>query len=361
MKLYNELYENGYYIAGYDIIKTKDDKSIWCIIVVGGRGTGKTYSVLDYMIENDEKFVFVKRTNEDVKLLCASAKSEDTYIDLSPFKPLNRDKNYNIGSELIHKGLGAFYYMDSDYNCQGSPVGYIASLNAIKDIKGFDLSDCNYIIFDEFIPNIYERVMSGEGKALLDLYETVSRDRELRGEKPLVLIALANATRISNPLFRELEIIDRVVELKRDHVTYSNKNGIMIRFLDDNADFKEVKKETAIMKSMRGTKWHAMAYDNDFAYDNFKAVKHQSIKGYRCIGAYKYKSKITYIYVKNGKYYICDSKQNTDNFYDLDVETERQEFEFVIGTDLRTATIFGDCLYKHYSDYDVIMNLKNLK
>ena len=55
----------------YDI---EDDlqefNDFWCYIVIGGRNTGKTYSCLKSCYKSKRKFVFIKRTMEDVNLLC---------------------------------------------------------------------------------------------------------------------------------------------------------------------------------------------------------------------------------------------------------------------------------------------------
>ena len=44
----------------------------WCYIIIGGRKRGKTYSVLKSCYEDKRKFTFVKRTNEDINLICGS-------------------------------------------------------------------------------------------------------------------------------------------------------------------------------------------------------------------------------------------------------------------------------------------------
>ena len=329
----------------------------WCYIVVGGRGTGKTYSALkrEY-VTMQEPFAFVKRTNDDVKIMCGSSKNVE--MDLSPFKPINRDFVTNVKATLIQKGIGGFYNTNDEGEVTGSPVGYITSMNAIGNIKGFDLSDCEVMIFDEFIPNIYERVNKKEGEQILDLYKTISRDRELRGRKPLKLIALANATRVYNPLFEILEVIDIVVQMKANgEVVYYN-NGIFIRLLDDNADFKKAESNTAIMKSLSHTSWGKMALDNEFAYDDFTHVGYTSLKGYKCLYGFSYKRKKCYVYVKRGKYYVCDSEDKTVKFYDLNIETQQALFYDEQGYKLRNQTIDGNVLYSSYLPYYWIMNFR---
>ena len=93
----------------YDI---KDDlkayPDAWCYLVWSKRGPGKTYSTLRYCIENNIKFVFIKRTKDDIDLLCAHKKG--VTFDLSPFVPLNRDFGWDIKAQKIQKGIGGFYH-----------------------------------------------------------------------------------------------------------------------------------------------------------------------------------------------------------------------------------------------------------
>ena len=162
------------------------------IFTFGGRGTGKTYGALKTVIDKNMKFAFIKRTIEDVKLLTAGNKlgkkkeEGDASFDASPFKPLNRDFGYNIRAFSVYPGLGAFYNCDENNNAEGEPLGYITALSAVGKIKGFDLSDVDVMIFDEFCPKSFEVVSKNEDSMILDMYKTLSRDREHRGRKPLL-------------------------------------------------------------------------------------------------------------------------------------------------------------------------------
>ena len=51
--------------------------------MVGGRGIGKTYGALKYMIEHDIKFVFMRRTQTQLDVI-----RKEEY---QPFKKLNAD------------------------------------------------------------------------------------------------------------------------------------------------------------------------------------------------------------------------------------------------------------------------------
>ena len=57
---------NYYYDIADDLAAAPD---CWALFAWSGRNTGKTYSSLRYMLEGKHKFIFLKRTIEDVKLI----------------------------------------------------------------------------------------------------------------------------------------------------------------------------------------------------------------------------------------------------------------------------------------------------
>ena len=338
-----------YYNIEDDLKKYPD---AWCYIIVGGNSTGKTYGTLWYEYKNNRRFAFVKRTNDDVDILCATNKR----ADLSPFKAINRDKKIDVGCAKVTKGIGAFYNR-KDGEVDGEPIGYVMSLNAVGSVKGFDVSDIKDIVFDEFIPQPWERTDRKEGDKTLVLYRTISRDREHRGEEPLRLICLANATKINNPLFETLELTDKVALMKEKGEVYNYDRGIMIHLLDDMEDFRNTEEKTQIMQAMKNTDWGRMALDNDFAYDDFSCVGHTSIKGYKPLYGFSYKSKTWYVYNREQRFYICKSK--ADVFvYDLSREVVQQDFYRQKVIDLKTAMVEDRVICCDYTSYNIIFNYK---
>ena len=149
----------------------------------------------------------MKRTNEDVDLICTGSENPDLKVDMDPFVPLNRDFGWNIKPKLIKKGIGAFYECNDDGEPVGAPIGMILSLARIKSIKGADFSRAEFICLDEFIPQSFEIVRRKEGEGLLDVYMTVIRDKVKRGGS-LKLVLFANAEEISTPVTNAFEIVD---------------------------------------------------------------------------------------------------------------------------------------------------------
>lgn len=338
-----------YYNIEDDLKKYPD---AWCYIIVGGNSTGKTYGTLWHEYKNNRRFAFVKRTNDDVDILCATNKR----VDLSPFKAINRDKNIDVGCSKVTKGIGAFYNR-KDGEVDGEPIGYVMSLNAVGSVKGFDVSDIKDIVFDEFIPQPWERTDRKEGDKTLVLYRTISRDREHRGEEPLRLICLANATKINNPLFETLELTDTVALMKENGDVYNYDRGIMIHLLDDMDDFRNTEEKTQIMQAMKNTDWGRMALNNDFAYDDFSCIGHTSIKGYKPLYGFSYKNKKWYVYNREQRFYICKSKADVFT-YDLSREVVQQDFYRQKVIDLKSAMVEDRVLCCDYTSYNIIFNYK---
>lgn len=339
----------------------------WAYVIVGGRNTGKTYSALKSCVVNKRPFCFIKRTMDDVDLLCAGSgkigtKQNEYGVDLSPFKSINRDMHTNINAFSIKTGLGGFWECDDDGLPGGKPIGYLIALSAVTKFKGFDLSECDWIIFDEFIPQPWDRVNRKEGEQLLDLYKTVSRDREHRGKDPIKLICLANATSISNPVSNILEVTDIMADMqvKNEPVYTDPDRGILIHIISDNKEFQEKEKKSQLYKAMGNTAWGKMAFDNVFAYNDLSNVGRSRLKGYKPITAFIYKDKEWYVYMKEGKYFLTSSPNNISDKYDLNKENDQKRFWTDQVYDLRNECIEGNMKFESYSMYDLIVNYRKI-
>ena len=263
MKLYQE---NGYVnIRG--IIET----GLPFLFVVGGRGTGKTYTALKTVKEDGTKFFFMRRTQAQADLISKP--------EFSPFKALNTDLGWNVGIRSISKYNGAFYDTSEE---GGLPIGYTGALSTMSNVRGFDSQDVQLLIYDEFIPERHERPIKNEGAALLNAYETINRNRELQGKKPLQMLCMANANDLSNPIFLELGLVGKAERMKRkgQEVSIDQRRGIGI-FMLSNSPISGAKKDTALYRLTTGSEFERMALENDFAEREYAEVKHRPLQEYR--------------------------------------------------------------------------------
>ncbi len=370
---------SSYYFSVVPFIKLARELGCWCLTIVGARKRGKTYSMLEYAYDENEQIIFLKRQVNDIKLLCLNAKNkhkklnkdtEDDDIegfeeddDFSPYADLNEDKHINVQPKMLdsEQGIATFYDRDSNWKAI-KKVGIALAVASIAKYKGFGgMRKCKYIVFDEFIPAPWEkRISKLEGEAVIDLYQTVSRDREERGLEPLLLVCLANANDLSNQMFNTLEITDDVADMisKNEEV---RKIGRKLVVLVDDSKLQIAKdeKKTLIYEDMKDTVWGRVTFSNEFARNDLSCIGHTSIKGMKCRCEVIYKSESWFIYQKEQMYYVCRSRSNKyDLVYDLDFEAPRKPFYLKECVALIAAYHKGNIKFQTFRMYDVIIHFK---
>lgn len=346
--------DSNYYHLHDDLERYPD---AWCFVVWSRRGPGKTYSALRYAYEEQIPICYMKRTIADVETVCGMRGG----IDLSPYVPINRDGHYHITSQLLYNGIGGFYdQVDDDGKISGPPFSYIVALNALKTVKGFDLSICDWMLLDEFIPQLGEVVRHKEGEMLLDMYMTISRDRQKRGRGDLKLILFANAENISTPVTYELDIVDDMIDLTASGKThlYIEDRGIMLHHITEEEIPIREEEKTGIYKAMAGTAWGAKAFGGDFANNDFSNVGKINMKNYQPVVSWRYKGKYTYVYRREDKLYFTSSRNDVAEVYDLDRENDQKRFYIDWVLYLRQECIQNKCVFKSYTMYDILINYK---
>lgn len=345
--------QHKYYDVFNDVRKYPD-----AVIIVSysRRGVGKTYGALWGAYSRGEQIVYIKRTIEDINLICSGT---DTF-DTSPYVPINRDHGTNIKPKKIANGIGAFYNTTDDGEPVGAPVAYAVALSAIKNVKGIDLSNCKYMIFDEFIPQISEnRILHTEGQALLDVYATIARDREKRsnGKDFLRLFLFANAENIYCPVVDELQIMDDLAALavSGDTYRYIPDRGILIHHV--NEIILEESEKGAMYKAMAGTAWHRKAFGGEFSNNDFTNIDARQLKKYKPLMQLHYRESDFYIYQRDRDYYICKQRSNKcPVIMNLNRDNDVRKFYMKYCIDLIEACTDGHVKFSDYSLYDLIIH-----
>jgi len=288
-KLYGD---NGYLDFRY-IFKMSEKHCCPYILIVGGRGTGKTYGALKYLTTENIKFMFMRRTQTQLDLIRKP--------EFSPFKSINRDLNKTIEFFSISKYNSALY--DSEINEKGKlvpvgePYGIAAALSTFSNLRGFDASDLDIVLYDEFICERHERPLKEEASALFNALETIGRNRELNGQKPLKLLALANANNISNPIFVSLGLVTQAEKMTRSgqEIYFNNAKGVMLIMLNDSP-ISSKKMQTALYNLTGGTEYAEMALHNNFVGVARDCIESQDLRQYKLftivgeLAIYKHKS-----------------------------------------------------------------------
>lgn len=276
----------------------QEDQSIYKF-VVGGRGTGKTFGILKYMIEHNIKFIFMRRTQTQVDMI----KSDE----LNPFKALysvlGKDWLFNVAN--INKNISAVYRTVYDpeeqmYISSGAPIGYILALSTVANIRGFDASDVEYLIYDEFIGEKHEKPIPAEGTAFLNAIETIARNREIQGREPMKVICMSNSTNLANAIFIELKVItvcEKMLKAGKDVIRIPDRE--MSIYMMNDSPISRKKADTSLYRlSGRDSDFSKMSLDNQFNKEYFGQVRSMNLKEYKPvvqvgeITIYKHKSRL---------------------------------------------------------------------
>ena len=311
----------------------------------------------------------MKRTDDDVENLVLDAQAEKTKgkrekTDLNPFKSINRDfQDCNYMPYKMKKGLAAFYNQIDEENKILS--GYCMSLNKVSKYKGADFSDVDFIIFDEFVPTKYQVVRKAEGMALLDLYMTVSRDREQRGKEAVKLFCLANADDVSSPTTEALQITDTIARMAMggQSLIYDPDRYILIHRLTHNKELQAEQAKNKIYQTMKGTAWADMSLSNQFAYNDFSDISSKiRMKGLKARAAFIYERNLYYVYsTDEGYYYIGEQKTDQQvRIYDLKRESEQNAFYYDYVFEIRDQWLNGQATFGKYTIKDMFLNFHKI-
>lgn len=243
-----------YLDSGYVNIKGILQEGYPFNFVDGGRATGKSYGALKTAREEKRKFILLRRTETQINLI--------TNPKFSIFKPLNADMGWNVYPVKIGPKSRGFAEGPED---DPEIIGYAAALSTLSNMRGFDASDVDLIIYDEFIPEKHERPIKNEADAVWNAYETINRNRELKGIPPVQLLCLANANEIANPIYESLNLIrvaDKMEKKGQERWT-DDKRGIQLIRLQ-HSSISQQKSGTALYKLTAGSTFASMALENSF-------------------------------------------------------------------------------------------------
>ena len=277
-------------------------------IIIGGRATGKTFGALQYSIEKEKNIIFMRRTQSQTDL-----------INKPEFSPINPVAQY-MHKECVVKPISKY---NSSIAIDDQIIGYTAALSTFSNLRGFDSSHVDLLIYDEFIPESHERPIKAEGEALLNVYESVNRNRELDGRKPLQMLLLSNANTLNSPVLEVLNLT-RVVEKMRSsgRSEYINPDKGIALFLLHNSPISKAKENTALYKMVGDSNFREMSLNNDFAFDDLADIRSLPLTGWKLlaqIGEY-------YLYKKDGRFYLSSHCAGTPKKVYTDTEIDKRNF-----------------------------------
>ena len=234
-------------------------------IIVGGRGTGKTFGFLEQLrLDNPRPFLLMRRTQVQADLISNPR--------FSPLLALDRVRGCHTLTKKINKYIGGIYEAevnkDGTMEAYGPPLGYTAALSSIHNVRGYS-ADVDDIIFDEFNPEKGERqTISDEFNSFRNAYETLNRNRELEGRDPIRVWMLSNSNTLGNPYFIGLRIVEQVDKMirKGQEVWKDPERGLMVVNLAASP-ISEKKAATALYRLTGPDEFTGMALGNEFSQE----------------------------------------------------------------------------------------------
>ena len=264
--------------------------------VTGARGVGKTYGLFKWCLEQGKKFIYLRRLKSQLDQ-CART-------DGNPFKKINTDTGRNIQPKSAG---GNILFRDGE-----NLVAVGVALSTVANVRGIDFSDYDVIVFDEAIASEGERPIPKEFNAFLNFYETVNRNRELSGDKPVQAVLLGNANRLTNPYFSGWGFMKTALKMiNGGQMVWRSGDGTRIMILLLDSPISKRKAETGLYKNA-SKDFVTMALDNAFRTDgtnirSMPLIEYTHIVSVGEIGIYRHKTE--------RKYYVSFTTKDQP-FYD---------------------------------------------
>lgn len=295
--------ENGYTNIRW-VLNTKPP---WAWIH-GGRGSGKTYNAFDAALTDKIPFMLVRNTQSQLDAISTPA--------MSPLRKYNQDHGTDYRIEKAGDYLSVI--VDGDNN----ECGMAVALSTFSNIRSFSAEHIKLIWFDEFVQEKHARKMKYACEALDNLYESVNRNRELYGEKPVKFLGTSNTDTLGNPFYIGYELVTIATRMKQKGLeSATSPDGKHIIFDTFKSPIINAKANTSQYKG-RNDAFSNMAIRGEFDRISTSTIGGRSLKEYSPVATlgeitiYQHKSK--------PEYYITQHRSgNPPKFSALDMDVQR--------------------------------------
>lgn len=323
----------------------------------GGRGIGKTYGALDMLnhiakgelVLNPEigqnKFLYLRRT---------SVEADSCTNDVGNcFKKYNVDEGTEYYGEYSKSmGFGEFY----DGN--GNQVGYSSGLSTFSNLRGIDFSDVVFILFDECVSEKQKgSKIAREGTLMMNMYETINRNRGILGQPEVVVCMLSNAINLGSDLLSELNFTpilnDMILKGQQRYTSY--ERGLHIEKYVNHVVSTE-KENTALYKFAKGTGFEEEALSGNFVNNDMELVRKVPLTEYECLlsleNLYVYKHKSQELY------HVSTTPSTPKYVFHV---YEREKFREVFYWKYKLLVVDRKCTYDNYQTRVVFESMINFK
>lgn len=216
-------------------------------IAVSARGPGKTYGALDWLTENateDAKFIHMRRSTAELERMEAK----------DPYKEIRKDKNRDIEMQRVDKEMHVLR--------DGEHIGVHMSLHSVSGIRGINMFDYKYWFFDEFIPEKGAYRKKSEDVMMLNAYESINRNRELKGEPAIKLVMCSNLNETYSEImgaFGYTDELEKIGDAKPIAVLADRDRKLL---MINQTEISERKKNTFLYRVANNEEFTNMAIEN---------------------------------------------------------------------------------------------------
>lgn len=310
-------------------------------IIIGARGPGKTFSVLQHRIEDadadeteNSKFIWLRDTERVIDKIAAGN---------SLTAPIEAKVEGFPHVEIIKSG-GNYRFIKDPKSDNYKYLGYLMALSTFHNARGLSYEDVIDVTWDEFISEEGTIIKKNLGQIFLNMYESVNRNRELEDppKPPVRITFLSNAEDIYSDVLEDLGVSYILEDMSINGTQTYRDDDIWIELLDAK-EFREKKKDTFIYRINKNEKFKEKALNNKFI--NNKALIKRNVNYKGATGLFNLSNRYVLIQLADGSLYWKLGTWKGIMTYDMDNDQEAMLYRLLFNDKLRLRYIAGQMFF----------------
>jgi hypothetical protein len=320
------------------------DSKSFITVGIGGRGIGKTYGCLRLLYERSQNFIYVRRTQTQL--------DETTIQALNPYNVIASDLHTYICTQRLGKHSVGFFRastVDGKPEPEPDPFAVGVALSTFSSIRGLSLPESfDTVVFDEIIPERHERiVIKEEGAAFLNMIESLNRNRELKGLRPMHFVLLSNSNTINSQILQAIGALKDVEEMSRRGQTVRTLRGGLVEvILFKDSPISKEKEQTALYQIANNADFSNMSLDNKFARADYEHVASKPLQEYNLLVSI---GNITICRHKSKReYYVIEGVKAKEHFSitPISIKTFKSKYNYIFPAYLKSRMFFQTAAVK---------------
>ena len=297
------------------------------VVALGGRGIGKSYSILQELLHRGTPFIYMRRTQTQLDAI--------TVPQLNPYNQIAADEGISILTKKLSKHTAGFYHgiMDEHGEAvpEGNPFAIGVALSTFSNIRSLSAEGYEVLFFDEIIPERHEHPIKEEGLAFANVLESLNRNRELQGRKPLKVILVSNSNTINSKILEVLGLLDIVDSMNRTNSYYKSVKGLVAVFRYVDSPVSRRKQDSTLYQVVQNADFQNMSIYNEFAASDYENVCSKPLQEYTPVCSYG--SSTIYRHKSKSEYYCIKGVKTPEHYDTLPLSTKafNRKYYYIYG------------------------------